>query len=202
MKYFFDDDIGDVPVCADLVSNYPQIREEIIAFCQRQDSLVDYPNYPIDGYDRIYDNYWKAAPLSKFKDEHVELNGTPELTALLLQLTANTRKYCPTAAKVISKLEEEGNLANSFISRLLPGTVIHPHVGWSPNWMRVHLGIVCDPGCKITIGGETRTWEEGKLLAFNDGPPHPHGVRHEGSKERIVLSVDLRLEYIEGCLKR
>jgi hypothetical protein len=197
---FYDDVIESLPICVDLVSNFEQIKKEVVAFCQRQDSLVDYPNYPIEGYDRIYSNYWKAAPMSRFEDEHVELNGTLELKALLKQLTDNGRHHCPTVTRTISKLENEGNLANAFISRLMPGTIINPHVGWSENWMRVHLGLVCDPDCKITVGFETRTWEEGKLLAFMDGGLWQHSVKHEGKTERIVLSVDIRISYIAETL--
>jgi aspartyl/asparaginyl beta-hydroxylase (cupin superfamily) len=201
MKYFFEDKIKNLPICIDLVSNYPKIKEEIVNFCNIENSLVDYPNYKIDGYDAIYHNYWKAAPISIFKNEHTELMGTPEAINYLNSLIANTQKHCPLTYSIIKNAEQKGYLANAFISRLLPGTVINPHVGWSGKYMRTHLGIVCDPMCTITIEDETRSWEEGKLLAFDDGPPYPHSVKHEGTKERIVLSVDLSVEYLVKTLK-
>jgi aspartyl/asparaginyl beta-hydroxylase (cupin superfamily) len=202
MQYFFEDRIDHIPVCVDLLKNFKQVQKEIVGFCSQPESLQDYPNYAVKGYESIYQNYWKAAPLSVFKDEHVELNGTPETTELLRKLTLYTRSKCPTVASIISNMEDEGNLANSFISRLVPGSIINPHVGWSTNWMRVHLGITCDPGCKMMIEDETNTWEEGKFLAFVDGPPHAHSVVHLGTKERIILSMDIRLSYIKDNMKR
>jgi aspartyl/asparaginyl beta-hydroxylase (cupin superfamily) len=66
--------------------------------------------------------------------------------------------------------------------------------------MRIHLGLVCDPECKITVGDETMTWEEGKILAFKDGGPHYHQVKHNGNKDRYILSIDLKLDYLENYL--
>jgi hypothetical protein len=140
--------------------------------------------------------------MSVFREEHVELHGTAESRKYLEQLVATAKQKMPLIDSIISPYEQQGVLANSFISRLLPGTIIRPHVGWSTNWMRVHLGVICDPGCKITIGDKTRTWEEGKLLAFSDAGPFPHSVLHEGTEERIVFSVDLRLSWLieQGCI--
>ena len=185
-----------MPICNSLVENYEQIKKEVVAFCKDPMSLVDYPNYPVPEYKSIYENYWKAAPFCTFRDEYIELNGNPEFRKYLKELTDNTRSKCPTLVKCISDMESKEYLANGFISRLLPGTVINPHFGWSNNWLRCHLGIVCDPGCKITVGGESKTWEEGKLLAFYDGGNYPHSVRHEGTQERIIVSVDLNIRYI------
>jgi len=196
MNFFHEDKVRHLKVCNDLVANYKQIKKEVLDFIKTPSSLVDYPNYPIDGYDKIYENYWKAAPISTFRDEHRELMGNPEAIARLQALTENTRKHCPTIVSIISDLENQGILANSFISRLMPGTVINPHVGWANKYMRVHFGIVCDPACKIMIGEESQSWKEGKILAFVDGPPIPHSVEHKGTKERIVLSFDIRLDYI------
>ena len=59
--------------------------------------------------------------------------------------------------------------------------------------MRIHLPIVVDPDCKITVGTHTHTWEEGKILSFIDGDMH--SVKHLGTKDRIVVSVDMRINY-------
>ena len=71
-----------------------------------------------------------------------------------------------------------------------------PHRGWTPDYLRIHLCLVDDPGCRITVGSETRTWKTGQFLAFKDGGPHLHSVVHEGKHERIVLSYDLNLQYL------
>jgi aspartyl/asparaginyl beta-hydroxylase (cupin superfamily) len=79
---------------------------------------------------------------------------------------------------------------------LIPGSIINPHHGWTDDFLRIHLGLICDPECKITVGDETKTWEEGKILAFKDGGPFLHSVEHKGTTERIILSVDVKLSYL------
>ena len=41
----------------------------------------------------------------------------------------------------------------------------------------------------ITVGGTTRRWAEGKVLAFDDS--FMHDVAHHGKQPRIVLIVDM-----------
>lgn len=179
--------------------------------------LTDYRNPTVYTTVPLYEYYWKAVPLSKFDGEFISMNEdldeyykgynvdletikkslhVKHKKELLDLIVNNAKRNCPTVDKVISSLENEGNLANCFISRLIPGSVINPHRGWTPDWMRVHLGVVCDPGCKITVGKETQTWEEGKILAFKDGGIYPHSVKHEGTSERIILSMDIKLSYL------
>jgi aspartyl/asparaginyl beta-hydroxylase (cupin superfamily) len=62
--------------------------------------------------------------------------------------------------------------------------------------MRIHMGLICDPECKITVDAETKTWTEGKILAFKDGGPYYHSVVHNGTKDRYIFSFDLSLEYL------
>lgn len=201
--YFWEDRIAKLPICVDLVKNYPKIKEEVLNFVKNPETLHDYPKYKIYGGDNyLYDNYWKAVPISRFKDEYISENSNEQEMEYINGVIDNAKKNCPTIQKVISKLESEGKLANSFISRLIPGSIIHPHTGWAQNWMRIHLGLTCDPKCKITVGEETRVWREGKLLAFKDGGPYMHSVVHTGESERIILSVDVSLDYIENFLKK
>ena len=202
IKAFWDDRFGDLPLCQDLLSNFDGIKREITAFINDRSVLVEYPKYAVDGGYQLYDNHWTAYPMSRFKDEHVVLHGTDESKNLLEQLIANAKAKMPLIDSIISPYEKSGVLANSFISRLLPGTVIRPHVGWAKSWIRLHLGIICDPGCMITIGNKTRTWEEGKLLAFSDAGPLRHSVRHDGTRERVILSLDLDISWLieQGCV--
>jgi aspartyl/asparaginyl beta-hydroxylase (cupin superfamily) len=193
MKYFHQDKIEHLPIFVEMVANYETIKKEILGFCKLDFSLVDYPTYPVGAYDSLYQNYWKAAPVSRFKNEFVEYNS--ETAKRLSILTENTKTHCPTLVKIIADWEQQGHLVNSFISRLVPGSIINPHTGWVKDYLRVHFCIVADPNCKITVGNETSTWEAGKLLAFNDGDMH--SVRHDGVQQRIVWSVDIDIKYLK-----
>lgn len=192
---FWQDKIFNYPVCMNLVNNYDIVKKEILNHISIPDILQDYPNYKVLDNKLIYENYWKATPCSVFKDEHVELNGSDEVKQVVNYLAGRFRENCPVTHLIIKEEEAKGVLANSFISRLIPGTVINPHYGWTKKYMRVHFGIVCDPECKITVNGQTATWEEGKILAFNDGDTH--SVVHNGTKERVVFSVDIVLDYLK-----
>lgn len=196
IKVYWDDQLQRLPVCQALLSNFEEVKREITDFINDRSVLVEYPKYTVEGGHLLYDNHWTAYPMSVFKEEHVELHGTIERENLLNKLIANARSKMPLIDSIIGPYEKQGVLANSFISRLLPGTVIRPHLGWSTSWIRTHLGIICDPGCVITVGNKTRAWEEGKLLAFSDAGPFQHSVKHEGTQERIVFSIDLRISWL------
>jgi aspartyl/asparaginyl beta-hydroxylase (cupin superfamily) len=194
---FWDSYFEDVPVYNELIENYPVIKEEVLNFCEAPLSLFDYPRYQIDGRN-LYEHYWKAAPLTKFEGEFMSSYASEQEMAFLKVIIENSRKKCPVTTGILRKYEEELDvLHNSFISRLVPGSVINPHTGWTDNYMRMHLGISCDPGCRITVGDQTRTWEDGKILAFKDGGPLKHSVVHGGTKERIILSVDVKIDYLK-----
>ena len=197
--HFWDSIIKDAPICQELLNNYEQIKYEVLEYIKDPSTLHDYPKYRVH-YDNsdynLYDYYWKAVPMSQYEKEYIDKKSTSEQMKYIQSIIARSKIACPTVNKIISKLESEGNLANAFVSRLIPGSIINPHDGTSPNFMRIHLCLIEDPGCKITVGTETRTWEEGKLLAFKDGGPYLHSVKHSGISERIVLSVDVRMDPI------
>lgn len=187
---FWNEQLHRIPWCLELLAKAAQIRDEILQFVASSRPFMPYPKY-----GNLYSNTWDAFPLSIFQGEHIELS-RKSLEINMSPLVAAYRKRLPTASSVIGPLEAEGVLRNVFVSRLIPGSIIHPHRGWTPDYLRIHLGLVCDPGCAITIGGETRTWQPLELLAFKDGGPYPHSVVHHGTSERLVLSHDLRLDYV------
>lgn len=199
--YFWEDYLQQVPLYKNLIDNSEIIRQEILEYLKLPNSLVDYPMYLVEGENNegipLYQNYWKAIPMTNFEGEYLADYSTPIEKSFFNILIQRTKKYCPFTNSLIQDLENESNLANCFISRLLPGSIINPHRGWTDNFMRFHLGLVCDPECKITVGEETKTWEVGKVLAFKDGGSYLHSVIHNGTQERIILSMDVRISYLK-----
>jgi aspartyl/asparaginyl beta-hydroxylase (cupin superfamily) len=199
---FWNEFLHRIPICNELVQHYAQIKDEILQFIATDDPLRDYPQFSYVNpqtekqEDSLYENSWKAFPLSTFNEEFVELS-KGFLGYEIQPFVEWTKSRCPFTTKLLADLEREQNLANAFVSRLEPGTYIKPHRGWCFTYLRVQLGLKCDPECKITVGSETQTWHDGKLLAFKDGGKYLHSVRHNGSTERIILSVDLRLIYLK-----
>lgn len=205
---FWEDYLHEVPIYKALIENYQQIRDEILRYREGNNAFVDYPQYNVIDLETseektLYDHYWAVIPMSRFEGEVMDFQPMPGIENFPEFLAArikHARENCPIIDSLISPLESEKNLANSFVSRLVPGSVIHPHTGWVQDWMRVHLGLICDPDCHIRVGNEKRTWEEGKIIAFKDGGPYPHSVVHNGTRERLVFSIDLRITYLKSFI--
>ena len=199
-NYFWDQYLNNVPLCKYLVQYSKDIKLEVINYLEQPDSLFDYPIYMIEDQNNtpvpLYENLWKVVPFSRFEGEFVSDPDSDEYD-MIMMLAERSKWNCPTISTLISGLESEGNLVNCFVSKLVPGSIINSHRGWTSDFMRIDLGLVCDPECKITVGEETRAWEEGKLLAFKDGGEYPHSVKHNGTSERIILSLDLRISYLQ-----
>ena len=187
---FWDDFLHKIPFCVLLEQQFDGILEEIQRFIHAAHPFMDYPKY-----GNLYSKSWEAFPLSIFENEFIN-SDEAQLDFNLDQFVAQARSQLPVTSALLSPLETQGHLRNVFVSRLLPGSEIRPHRGRTLDFLRIHLGLVCDPLCQITVDTCTRTWELGKLLAFRDGGPYPHSVSHRGTQERIVMSVDLRISYI------
>ena len=54
--------------------------------------------------------------------------------------------------------------------------------------MRCHLGLIVPNGCGIQVGDETRHWEEGKCLVFDDTTLH--SAWNDSNRARIILIAD------------
>jgi hypothetical protein len=188
---FWDHMLHQVPWAQDVLSKAADIREEIVRFIPQYRPFMPYPKYA-----NLYQNTWDAFPLSVFQGEHIELS-KEKLAVSMAPLITMFRNKLPLTSSTIAPLESEGHLRNVFVSRLIPGSIINPHRGWTPDYLRIHLCLVEDPDCHITVGPVTRTWQTDQFLAFKDGGPHLHSVVHKGQHERIILSYDLNLNYLK-----
>jgi len=76
----------------------------------------------------------------------------------------------------------------AFFSILKPGTHIPPHFGLSNLKLAVHLALLIPASCGIRVGAETRHWEEGKCLIFDDS--FEHEAWNRSAELRAVLIVE------------
>ncbi|HEY2656122.1 MAG TPA: aspartyl/asparaginyl beta-hydroxylase domain-containing protein [Solirubrobacteraceae bacterium] len=77
-----------------------------------------------------------------------------------------------------------------YVSRMRPGTHIEPHHGPTNLRLRCHLGItVPDGDCALRVGDDTRQWQDGQCLVFDDY--FEHEAWNHTEQDRIVLIVDL-----------
>ena len=206
---FWENHLQEEPICNQFISNWQSIKTEVLCLREKFPNFFgSYPKFKVTDLKthkkiKLYENDWIVSPFSKFDEKYNEVNSVEKhVGSDLEKMIARYRKrVIPTIHNIISEPEDLGILANVFVSVLSPGTIINPHQGYSKEYMRIHLGLISDPECKITVGEETKTWEEGKILAFKDGGPYYHSVVHNGTNDRYILSFDLKLDYLKNYIK-
>lgn len=95
-------------------------------------------------------------------------------------------RACPATAALVGKIP---GLTTAGFSALAPGTHIRPHKGRPKAALRCHLGLIVPADCGLRVGPDTRVWEEGKCLVFDDLLEHEAWNR--GTTTRIVLLIDV-----------
>ena len=94
---------------------------------------------------------------------------------------------CPETTRVLESLPRFER-DHVMFSALNPHSHIPPHTGPMNGIIRGHLALVAHPGSFIRVGSEQRTWEEGKVLVFDDS--FEHEVWNHSDQVRIVLFMN------------
>ena len=74
-------------------------------------------------------------------------------------------------------------------SLLRPGTRIRPHHGFMNARLICHLPLIIPSECGLRVGNETRAWQEGELLVFDDSIEHE--AWNLSNELRVVLIFDI-----------
>jgi hypothetical protein len=74
-------------------------------------------------------------------------------------------------------------------SMLKPGTHIQPHHGLLNTRLICHIPLIVPDNCALRVGNETRQWDEGKALIFDDSIEHEAWNR--GESTRVVLLFEI-----------
>jgi hypothetical protein len=168
------------------------IREEILAEISRSGGrfspyMVSNPDRPRSNYHGLIDN--------------------PEWSTLELwdkgrAVPGLTERFPSTMAAVESTDLPRITVRapNILFSKLAPGARIPPHHGMINTRLVCHLPLVVPPGCGFRVGGETRQWEEGKLLIFDDSIEHE--AWNDGNSDRIILIFDAWRPELEDVERR
>ncbi len=83
-----------------------------------------------------------------------------------------------------------GRLAPAVLFSLLkPGARIPPHTGMLNVRYICHLPLIVPPNCSLRVGTRTTSWQEGKLLAFDDTVEHE--AKNGSDRDRLVLIFDV-----------
>jgi aspartyl/asparaginyl beta-hydroxylase (cupin superfamily) len=156
------------PFVATLEAGYPTVLAELQAlagtdFREAPDSLTTVA----DGYDETGWHY-----LSLCGGAHDAL----------------PQAKCPRTRDLLALVP---GLVNAGFSLFRPGTHLYPHCGELPGVLRCHLGLVIPAGdVGIRFGAETRRWQAGRCLVFDD--TYEHEAWNHAASDRIVLLVTFR----------
>lgn len=125
--------------------------------------------------------------------ENTLLSLSPTWTTLnMISYGSVSSNELPRTLDLVSQLP---NVFNCNVSRVQPHSVLKSHAGESSSYIRCHMGIKIPAEAPVTamhVGEETRSWKEGKVMAFCDG--HWHGAVNGADSERLVLIFDVMPE--------
>ena len=176
-QFFEREDFEWVP---EMEAAAPAIREELLALLN---DGADFRPYVEDEANR---------PQRQFAD----LNNNRSWSALYIwrdaQLNPEVAERCPRTVEALSKvpLTHIGRRTPSVLfSRLEPGAHIPPHHGMLNCRLIGHLPLIVPKGCWLRVGNETREWEEGKMLIFDDSIEHE--AKNPTDETRIILLFDM-----------
>ena len=145
-------------------------------FLREYENLADFIKYPGD----IHNNMWDVSHFL-YKGEWDE------------------NHKCRESLKILRNLEY---LFIASYSVLRSGAVIYPHSGYNLKKpvFRVHLPLIIPEGdCWLKVGKETRTWEMGKLLIFDDTVEHE--AQNNTTEDRVILLMDFTMNAFQAGLK-
>ena len=174
-------DRADFPWLGEVEAATDVIRDELTGLLAADNpDFAPYVHHPV------------GAPLNQW----AALNNSPDWSAwFLLKDGAPDRDHCdrcPKTAALLRKLplaDIPGIAPSAFFSLLKPKTLIPPHHGVTNARLIVHLPLIVPPGCWYRVGNETREWEPGKALIFDDSIEHE--AWNGSDQARIMLIFDI-----------
>ncbi len=140
----------------------PGMRAELEAVFAEEGAFKPYvevdPNRPAPANRLLGDPSWSAFYLWK--------GGEP---------VADNASRCPRTMEALSHApmpQIRGRSPMALFSLLRPGAHIAPHHGLLNTRLICHIPLITPPNCRLRVGNETRSWEQGKALIFDDSIEH------------------------------
>lgn len=136
--------------------------------------VEDDPNRPLKAHGLVANRDWGAFHL---------LRGGP---------VPGNAERCPRTLAALSHAPQpviRGRSPMALFSLLKPGTHIFPHNGLLNTRLICHLPLIVPAGCRFRVGSETREWEPGKLLIFDDSIEHE--AWNDGASIRVILLFEI-----------
>ncbi len=100
---------------------------------------------------------------------------------------AENRALCPRTMEIVQSVPRLGEMV--MFSALNPGGTLVPHCGPWNFRLTMHLGLIVPEGGWMRVADETRTWQEGRCLMFDDS--FEHEVQIHSTSTRIILLLQI-----------
>lgn len=164
-------DPKQLPLAEMLKDHFPTIQQELLALRQKS---VSYPAYP---------NLVEQSGVWDMLQLYVGRQWNQDACALMPSTAALLQQHLPsTDVPYIHYNSEE-----VVVFLLSPGSRVRLHNGGSNVPVNLSLGLAGCGGSFCEVAGEVKAFEDGKVLAFDDGSDHR--VWHDGKEERWVLTL-------------
>lgn len=106
----------------------------------------------------------------------------------------------PETARILDEIHADMPLPGlASLLWLHPGSRVAPHCGHTNSRLRVHLGVRVPEGAGMRVRDRVLTWEDGKVLVFDDS--FEHEVWNRGQAPRIILLFDILNPAVPDALK-
>ena len=156
-----------------LSDHWKEVQAELDSIMAERDSLPELSKVSPDHRRIAADGKWKSFFFKAYG----------------YRVGPNARR-CPKTAALIDSIP---GVLVAFFSVMEPGIRVPRHRGLTKALLNVHLGLRI-PGppdqCGISVGGEVRGWEEGKVLVLDD--TYHHEVWNKTDRPRAVLFLQIR----------
>jgi ornithine lipid ester-linked acyl 2-hydroxylase len=130
-------------------------------------------------------NYWRDS-----FPHYVEKNGSSTWKTFTFKIFGikhpENPKLCPKTFEIIESLPD---IITAEFSYLPAKTHIKAHCGFTKLVFRSHLGLIIPSDCTLRVGDEHKSWEEGKMLIFDDS--FDHEAWNNSTEDRFVLMLDI-----------
>lgn len=161
-------DPKDLPWVEGLEAAHETIRDEFIRLFEDRANFNTYAPYfgqPLD----FEASRWESFYLYRLGKDFVENQAKHPLTTAII-------KTLPISSEVMFTV-------------LYPEGFAAPHCSDFNARLTCHMGLIVPPDCGIRVASESRTWEEGKLLVFDD--TFEHEIWNHSSSIRAILLLDI-----------
>ena len=101
-------------------------------------------------------------------------------------------EQCPETTELLQNLplvSMPGQAPEAFFSILRPDTHIPPHYGLANIKLAVHLPLIIPENCAIRVGDDTRQWEPGRCIVFDDSFEHEAWNRSAESRAVLIFEI-------------